>query len=57
MDVSGQDQWQSNKLISSYGSNIYLVDDKKAQIYKHSLSGNTFSKAKEYLNNEDVQAI
>lgn len=57
MDVSWQEKWESNKAISSYANNIYLLDDKKAQIYKHSLSGNKFSKAKEYLNADDVKAI
>jgi hypothetical protein len=44
MDVKDQAQWNSSKIIKSYASNIYIVDDKKAQIYKHTLSGNSFGK-------------
>lgn len=57
MDVKEQAQWNDSKIIKSYASNIYLVDNKKAQIYKHTLSGNSFSKAQEYLNLDDVNAI
>lgn len=57
MDVKEQAQWNDSKIIKSYASNIYLVDSKKAQIYKHTLSGNSFSKAQEYLNLDDVNAI
>lgn len=57
MDVKDQAQWNSSKIIKSYASNIYIVDDKKAQIYKHTLSGNSFGKWSDYLNLEDVNAI
>lgn len=57
MDVKDQAQWNENKIIKSYGNNIYIVDSKKAQIYKHTLSGNSFNKAQDYLNLDDVNAI
>ncbi|MCP4523904.1 MAG: hypothetical protein GY828_06845 [Candidatus Gracilibacteria bacterium] len=57
IDVTGQDKWEANKEIDSFGNNIYLVDKDKAQIYKHALSGKSFSKAKPYLKEDDVIAI
>jgi len=57
MDVKDQAQWNENKIIKSYGSNIYLVDSKKAQIYKHTLNGTSFTKWQEYLNLDYVNAL
>lgn len=57
MDVKEQAQWNDSKIIKSYANNIYLVDSKKAQIYRHRLSGNSFNKWDEYLKLDDVNAI
>jgi len=43
-DVIGQDKWEDSSMIASYASNIYLIDKKENQIYKHKKSGSSFSK-------------
>ncbi len=57
MDVSWQKTWQKAKEISSYAQNIYLVWKEDNQIYKHSLSGNSFKSWNWYLKNDDLTQI
>jgi len=56
-DVIGQDKWENSSMIASYASNIYLIDKKENQIYKHKKSGSSFSKWIPYLKKEDQKAI
>ena len=55
--VSWQDSWQESSKIGTYGSNIYLLDGKQPQIFKHRASGNNFDTWESYFKEEDVQAF
>lgn len=57
VDVQWQDTWWEHKHINSYNGNLYLTDKNSAQIYKHGGSGKSFSKAKPYLNEDDITAL
>ncbi len=56
-DVIGQDKWENSSMIASYASNIYLIDKKENQIYKHKKSGSSFSKWIPYLKKQDQKTI
>lgn len=56
-DVSGQDTWENSPIVSSYGSNIYMISDNKQQIFMHKRSWDVFNQWVAYLSDEDAQSI
>ncbi len=56
-DVIGQNSWANSDIISSFGSNIYLISKKDNQIYKHRKSGRNFTKWTAYLTSENQKSI
>ena len=53
VDVIGQDKWESANFLATYGSNIYLVDNKDNQIYKHQPLSSWFASGIPYIRFED----
>lgn len=57
INVKDQSTWSLSPVIESYGRNIYMLSDNKKQILRHQKSGNDFTKADEYLKEQDALDI
>lgn len=57
INVQNQNTWSVSPVIESYGRNIYMLSDNKKQILRHKKSGNDFTKADEYLKEQDALDI
>jgi len=57
LDVADQPIWDKSTLISSYGSNLYLLSDEGNQILRHKKQGNSYDAWVSYLKDEDAASV
>lgn len=55
--VIGQDKWESSDSIDTFGTNIYLLDKIKNQIFKHKTAINWYSIGQWFLEDSDIKSI
>lgn len=57
VNVIGQDKWESSDTIDTFGTNIYLLDRLKNQIFKHKTAINWYSIWQWFLEDSDMKNI
>jgi len=55
LDVQDQPTWEDSNIVSSYGSNIYLLGKLRDQIFRHKKVAGKFNAGAEYLTEEDSE--